>query len=210
MMVATLAALFTASAWAEEPAAPPASKAAPPVSAPTAETQSTVSAPAAPLPLSPSKVEQAVKIGYVDMAKIASDSAPGKAVQKEIKARTDKYQSQIKTKEKQLEKLKKTIEAQAATLSPQQREAKAKEFQKNIDEYRKLVIKADKDVSTLQEKLLGELYTSVEKAAGDYGKTNGFAAVVMKKELLYSAETAEVKDLTAEIIKLVESRQSKK
>jgi len=57
---------------------------------------------------------------------------------------------------------------------------------------------------------LGDLYKSVEKAAGDYGKNNGFAAVVMKKELLYSAENVEIKDLTAEIIKLAESPRVKK
>jgi len=210
LMIAALVALLSASAFAEEPAAPTASKAAVPGSAPTAETQPTVSAPAAPLPLSPPKVEQPVRIGYVDMAKIASDSIPGKAVQSEIKTRTDKYRSQIKAKEKQLEKLKKTIEAQAATLSPQQRETKAKDFQKKVDDYRKLVLKAEKDVSALQEQLLGNLYKSVEKAAGDYGKTNGFAAVVMKKELLYSAENVEIKDLTAEIIKLAESPRVKK
>jgi outer membrane protein len=141
------------------------------------------------------------------MAKIASDSVPGKAVSSAIKAKTDKYRAQITAKEKQLEKQKKTIEAQIATLSPQQREAKAKEFQKKMDEYRKLVVKADKDVRAQQEKLLNDLYKSIEKASGDYGKANGLAAVAMKKDLLFSGESVEVRDVTDDIVKLIEGKQ---
>jgi outer membrane protein len=210
LMFITLAALQTLSVRAEEPAAVAETKTAAPETKPSTETKPTATPSAAPLPVPSQKVEQAIKIGFVDMAKIASDSVPGKAVYSEIKVRTEKYQAQIKAKEKQLEKQKKVIEAQIATLSPQQREAKAKDFQKKIEEYRKLVIKADKDVRARQEKLLNDLYKTIEKAAGDYGKTNGFAAVVMKKELLFSGERVEVKDLTDEIIKLVEGKPEKK
>lgn len=207
VMIVALVAIPTFSARAEEPAAVIETKAAAPQNTIAGETKPTVISPAAPAPAPPKKVEMAVRIGLVDMAKIASDSAPGKAVSSAIKAKTDKYRSQITAKEKQLEKQKKTIEAQIATLSPPQREAKAKDFQKKMEEYRKLVIKADKDVRAQQEKLLNDLYKSIEKASGDYGKATGFAAVVMKKDLLFSGESVEVKDVTDEIIKLLEGKQ---
>jgi outer membrane protein len=207
MMIVALAALPTFSAHAEEPAAGIETKAAAQQNTSANETTQTALPPAAPaLPI---KVGQPIRVGYVDMAKVASDSLPGKAAYSEIKAKTEKYRSQITAKEKQLEKQKKTIEAQIATLSPPQREAKAKDFQKKMEEYRKLVTKADKDVRARQEKLLNDLYKSIEKASGDYGKANGYAAVVMKKDLLFSGENVEAKDVTDEIIKLVEGKQNK-
>lgn len=162
-----------------------------------------------PAPVIKAKAEQTVKIGYVDMAKVASDSALGKAALKEVKSRTERYRSRITAKEKQLEKQKKTIEAQISALSPKEREAKAKEFQKRIDEYRKLVTKAEKDVRERQEKLLADLYKSIEESAVDYGKANGLAAVVIKKDILYSSERVEAKDLTDEIIKMVDAGRKK-
>jgi len=210
LMIIALAALPSFSARAEEPAAVIETKAAAPQNTSAGETKPTAISPAAPVTALPQKVEQAVRVGLVDMAKIASDSVPGKAVYSEIKAKTEKYRSQITAKERQLEKQKKTIEAQIATLSPQQREAKAKDFQKKMEEYRKLVTRADKDVRDRQEKLLNNLYKSIEKASGDYGEANGFAAVVMKKDLLFSGDNVEVKDLTEEIIKLVDGKQVKK
>jgi outer membrane protein len=210
LMIVALAALPSFSARAEEPAAVIETKAAPQNTSAT-ETKPTAISPAAPATAAPqTKAEHAARIGLVDMAKIASDSVPGKAAYSEIKAKTEKYRSQITAKEKQLEKQKKTIEAQIATLSPQQREVKAKDFQKKMEEYRKLVTKADKDVRDRQEKLLNNLYKSIEKTSGDYGKANGFAAVMMKKDLLFSGENVEIKDITDEIIKLVDGKQEKK
>jgi len=160
-------------------------------------------------PVVKAKAEQTVKIGYVDMTKVASDSVLGKAALKEVKSRTERYRSQIAAKEKQLEKQKKTIESQISTLSPKEREAKTKEFQKRVDEYRKLVTKAEKDVRERQEKLLADLYKSIEDSAANYGKANGLAAVVIKKDLLYSSESVEAKDLTDEIIRMVDAGRKK-
>lgn len=156
------------------------------------------------------KPAQAVKIGYVDMAKVAAESAAGKAAAADVKARAGKFRTQIEAKQKQLEKQKKEIEATIQTLSPQQRTAKAKEFQKKIEDFQKFVEKAQKDLQARESELLGKLFAKIEKAAAEYGKSSGVAAVVVKKEVLYMAENVEVADFTDEIIKMVDSEQGKK
>lgn len=202
--IIALSTILTFSARAQDAPAIAETTTAAPESTPAVAVGSTTIQPAAAEPVLTEKAEQTVRIGFVDMAKIAGDSVPGKAAQNMVQAKTKMYRSQITAKEKQLEKQKKTIEAQIAALSPQQREAKAKEFQKKLDEYRKLVTKAEKEVQTLQEKLLSDLYKSIEKASGDYGKAQGLIAVVMKKDLLFAGEKTEVKDITEDIIKLLD------
>lgn len=197
-----LASLTTLSAHAEEPAALPAPKTA-------AETVK--AAPAAePGPATLPKAEKLVRMGYVDMATIAKDSAPGKAIHAELKSKTEKYRKQIQAKEQQLQKQKAAIEAQLPTLAPQQREAKAKEFQKKIQEFQKFVQNADKDVRAREEELLGKLFKSVDQVAGEYAKANGFTAVIMKNQILFVAPDVQTSDITAEIIKLVDKTVAKK
>lgn len=196
-----LASLATLPALAEEPAAPPAKAAA--------EADKTAQ-PAGAAPAVPSKAEKVVRIGFVDMPTIAKDSAPGKAAYAEIKAKTEKFQKQIRAKEKQLQKQKAAIEAQIPTLSPPQREAKAKEFQKKIEAFQKFVQNADKEVRAKEEELLGKLFKSVDQVAGEYAKANGFTAVVMKNQLLFVAPEAQTTDLTPEMIKLVDKTMEKK
>ena len=153
--------------------------------------------------------EQSVKIGIIDMAKVASDSASGKAVYTEIKAKMEKVQKQIKSKETQLKKQKADIEAQMPSLAPIQRSAKAKEFQKKLENFQNFLQKAEKDVRTREAELLKKLYESVAKSAGDYGKKNGFAAIVINKELLFTGSTVVIQDLTTEVIKLIDGNRKK-
>lgn len=148
-----------------------------------------------------------VKIGYVDMSKIGSESNAGKAVLAQLKEKTEKYRSQIAAKQKQLEKNKAEIEAKLPTLSPKEREAKGKAFQKKVEEFQKFVQNAEKEMRGKEEELAGKLFRAVEQAAGEFGKANGFAAIVPKKELLYLGEMVEVKELTEEIMKKVDTKK---
>lgn len=164
---------------------------------------------AGPTPLSPPPTEPGVKIGVIDMAKIAGDSASGKAVYAKVKAKMEKLQKQIKSKETQLKKQKADIEAQMPSLAPIQRSAKANEFQKKLENFQSFIQKAEKDVRATETELLKNLYNSVAKSAADYGKTNGFAAIVINKELLFAGSSVAIQDLTAEIIKLIDGSGKK-
>ena len=201
VVTTALAGLFAITALAAEPAAATGQK-TPPDAAPSINAKPAAPADVAVTTATPAKT---IRIGYVDMVKAASDSVPGKAAFAEMKKRNDKYKGQIEAKQKQLEKLKATIEAKIATIPPPQREAKAKEFQKKVGEFQKFVQNAEKVMRTREEELSGKLFKAIEKAATEYGKANGYAAVVVKKELLYMGENVDAKDLTEEIVKGVDA-----
>ncbi len=160
-----------------------------------------------PKPVEPAMPVRTMKFGYVEMEKIGTESEPGKAALAQIKEKNEKLRTQIAGKQKQLEKMKGNIEAQLATLSPQQREAKAKEFQKKVEEYQKFVQNAEKELRAKQDEVTGKLFRTIERAAGEYGKANGYAAIVVKKELLYSDGSLELKDLTDDVMKLVNGKK---
>ncbi|TWJ33573.1 OmpH family outer membrane protein [Geobacter argillaceus] len=174
-----------------------------------------VPAPAIVPAQEPKKVEPAqaaptVRIGYADISRIGSESAPGKAAQLRFKAKADKYQTQITAKQKQLEKQKAAIEAKLPSLLPEQRAAKAKEFEKKVDDYRRFVQNAEKELKPLEEELTRSLFGEIEKVVTDYAKANGFAAIVAKKELLYQGGSVTVQDVTDDILKLVNEKGQKK
>jgi outer membrane protein len=149
--------------------------------------------------LSPAATPSVVTMGFVDMAKIASDSVPGKAAAAEMKSRSNRLRNQISAREKQLSKQKADIEA---TLP--------KEFQKKIEAFQKFVQKGGKDIQAREGQLLSRLYQSTQKAAEQLARANGYAAVVIKKELLYMSDTVDMRDLTDETIKLLNTTPSVK
>lgn len=158
----------------------------------------------------PAKTAAAVKLGYVDMPKLAKDSAPGKAATAEMKSRAAKLKGQAEARQKQLQKQKAEIEAQLPTLSPEQRTAKAKEFQKKLEGFQKFVENGQKELQGKESELLGKLFKEIEISAGEYGKANGFSAVVVKHDLLFVGDGVEVVDLTDEILKRLGSGSVKK
>jgi len=197
---ALLLCCMTASAMAQSAAtdaplpaaAPPAAAAAPPAVLPDAGEQK--------------KSGPVLRVGYVDLLKIAGESSTGKAARAGFEAKADKLKRQIDAKQKNLEKQKSTLEAKLPTYTPQQRAAKIKEYEKKVDELRTLLQKAEKEIKPLQEDLLKELYGKIEKAAGEYGAANGFSVIVEKKELLYLGKDVDALDVTEALIKQLDGK----
>jgi outer membrane protein len=192
----------------------------------TPATPTLLSTPA-PVPLQPSAVtppasvstekksETAVvphttRIGYVDISRIGADSDRGKALKALLEDRKVGLQSKIDARKKQIEKFKSSIEAKISKMSPQQREAKSKEFQKKLEEFQKFAQSSEEYLYSLQGKESQALYEDIEKAAVAYGTANKLAAVVVKKELLYVGSSVDAQDVTDALIKsLNESGQKK-
>lgn len=152
----------------------------------------------------------AIRIGHVDLLRISTDSEPGKAGQSLLTNRKKKLQTQIETKRKQLDKQRAAIEAKLSSYTPQQKEARAREFQKKVEEYQKSLQKADMELQELQQEQSRILYEKIEQASAAYAKANGLAAVTVKRDMLYQADGVDAQDITEGIVKLVNEQGNKK
>jgi outer membrane protein len=146
----------------------------------------------------------------VDINKVSSESVLGKAAQTQIKSQQAKLQKQVEVKRKQLDKFKADTERQLPSLSPQQREAKSKEFQKKVEEFQKFGMKAEKELMDSQQKLTKGLFEAIGQAAEELGKNKGVIAIVINRELIFVGAGVEPLDLTADLVKLLDERGKKK
>jgi outer membrane protein len=176
---------------------------------PATSLQTTAPAPAEAL-LKPVAAVQAVRIGYVDIVRIGTESERGKALKTLLTTKKDKLQDKIGGKKKQLEKLQKSIEAKISSMTPKQREAKSKEFQKKVEEFQKFGRSSEEELFDLQDKETKALYEAIEQAAIVHGKANGFAAIVVKKELLYVGSSVDTQNVTDDLIKALNQADQKK
>lgn len=168
--------------------------------------------PAAPSSLAPElkpaekTTTAATRLGHVDIARIAAESARAKAEKTQVEDLKKKLQGQIEVKRKQLEKLQASLEAKLKTLTPAQREAKAKEFQKKVEEFQKFGMNAEKELQARQEELTEKLFKTIEQASIELGKAKGLSLVIIKRELLYLASGVEAQDVTEDIIKMIDKK----
>ena len=153
---------------------------------------------------------QAMRLGHVDIARIGTESRMAKAGQAQLADLKKKLQGQIEAKRNQLDKQKMTLEAKLKTFTPPQREAKAKEFQKKVEEFQKFGMKAEKELQSRQEEFSDKLFKAIEQASTELGKTKGLALVVIKRELLYLGSGVDAQDVTDGLISLIDGQQTKK
>ena len=168
----------------------------------------TILAPAQKPPEATS-AQKSTRLGHVDLARIAAESETGKAGQAQLANLKKKLQGQIETKRKQLEKQQAAIEAKLKTLTPSQREAKGKEFQKKVEEFQKFGMNAEKELQVKQEEFSVKLFKAIEQASAEMGKAKDLALVVIKRELLYLGSGVDAQDVTDEVIKRIDGTESK-
>lgn len=150
------------------------------------------------------------RIGYVDINRVGSESDRGKALKALLTAQKEKLQGKLDAKKKQIEKLKTSIEAKIAHMTPQQREAKSKEFQKKLEEAQKLAQSSEEELFKLQDKETKALFDEIEKAAIAVGTASKLAVVVVKRELLYVSAAVDAQDVTDALIKVINETGQKK
>lgn len=165
-------------------------------------------APAPPPPVAQGAA-RSIRLGYVDPARIGADSSFGKNAQARLKEKADKLTAQVEARKKLLEKSKAAIEAKLPTLNAKQRKSKAKEFEKQVVDYQEFARNAEKELQTMEREFTRQIAGQVEQAAAEFGKSGDYAAIMVKQELLHIGNGVEVKDVTDEIIKLV-NEQGKK
>ena len=203
LLLLTLCALPTL-AFATENAAGEKSTTPPSQPAQQTATETAPKTPEAP------KQQPAIMIGYVDLVRVSTESEPGKSGQIKLIGKKQKLQTQIEAKRKQLDKQKAAIEAKLPTLTPGQRESKAKEFQKKVAEYQNFVEKSEKELQDLQQELSRALFEMIEKAASEYGKSKDLALVTVKRDLVYLAGNVTPQDVTEGVVKLINETMPKK
>ncbi len=141
-----------------------------------------------------------IKIGVVDLPRIVRESDAGQKATAKLKALYEKYQTRITAKEKELEKLKKTLVEKGNTLPPEKRAAREKELQKKFKAYQEFAQNAQTDVAKREKELLAPIMDDLEKLVKDYGRANGYTAIAVKGSIVYSDAKSEAKDLSDDIL----------
>jgi len=153
------------------------------------------------------KSEAGLKLGLVDMPQVAEKSEAGLKAMTTLKGMYEKLQAKSKAKEKELEKLKAVL--QGMNPADPKRGAKEKQFQKKFGEYQQFGNKAQQEFGQKQAELSKQIKDELEKYVREYGRDHGYALILNKEGLVYSDSKYEVKDLTDEVLKGVNTAGNK-
>lgn len=135
------------------------------------------------------------KIGVMNVQKIITLCDAGKDAKVRFEERMKELQGKFKTEQDELVNLQKEIEKKSSAWSEEKKTEKAREFQKLRRELQAKNEDANFELKQLQEKELQPILKALEGVVSEYGKKNGYTAILdAKGGVIYSDKSIDISD----------------
>jgi outer membrane protein len=113
---------------------------------------------------------QTTKIGYIDLQRVMLESEKGKEAKKGLMDEADKLKKNLDQRQDEIQKLKDALERQVATITPEARADKEKQYQTKLKDYQRLAGDYETDLrqkdAETSQRILKEL-EEIVKRLGD-------------------------------------------
>jgi outer membrane protein len=138
--------------------------------------------------------QTSMKLGVFDPQRVSEQTAIGRRVQSELAAFRDRKQAEISEKEKAIQELRKQLEQQELSLSPDRRNTMEKDIQRQLLELQSAREAASRElqleIAAAQASFEEKLTLAVERLA----KEDGYTLVLDRGVVAWASETVDVTD----------------
>lgn len=153
--------------------------------------------------------DPAVKLGFVDIQAVISQSNEGQGARNKVAAEANEKQKEITAKEAEIKQMDADLQKQGPLLSEAAKKDREEDIRRRLRDLKRLTEDFNRDLAKRENELLNDLVRDVTAVIRDYGKEKGITLIVEKGQggVIYGSDPA---DLTKEILERYNNRPSKK
>lgn len=146
-----------------------------------------------------------VRIGYVDMRQVLTQSEAGEQAKREIESAIKERQESLRRDEQHLRELQQDFEKNKLLLSEEQRRQREQEFQRELREFQQARAEAQREIENREREFTRRMLPVVREVIAALARERKLTLVFEKNEMpvLYAADGP---DLTKEVIRRVNAR----
>ena len=144
-----------------------------------------------------------LKISYVDIDKIVSQSIAGKEITKTLNNLNNKNSKKFKEKEKKLVDEENDIIKKKNILSKEELDVKIKTLQGNVINFKKDIKIARANLDKKRLEATAKLISVLNTILSEYSKKNSISLIIQKKNIVIGKSDL---DITSQILKLVNAK----
>jgi outer membrane protein len=150
----------------------------------------------------------AVKVGVVDLQRAVSECREGIAARADVQKKTEQYNSELKVKLADIEKIRTELEKNTGKLSADDRASGEKLLQKKMREFQNRQQEAKEELKQLESEYLKKIINKFGALIGKIGEDGKFSAILDRSAgvLYFGKET----DVTAQLVQLADADYSKR
>jgi len=154
------------------------------------------------------RAQTAVKIGTIDLQRVMMESEKGKQAKKVLTDEAEKLKKTLSAKQDELQKLKDAVEKQGATITPEARADKEKQYQAKLKDYQRIAGDYQTELQQKDAEYSQRILKELEEIVKNLATTQGYTVILERGQagVLFAAPSIDMSD---QIIKLYNASGTK-
>jgi len=139
---------------------------------------------------------QPLKVGFIDLQKVMLESEKGKAARKALTDEAEKLKKNLTQKQDEIQKLKDTLEKQGATITPEARAEREKQYQAKLKDYQRLASDFESELRQKDVEASTKILKELEEVVKKFGESEKFTLIFERTQssVLFGSPSADVTD----------------
>lgn len=125
---------------------------------------------------------QSLGITYVDLQRVMLESDKGKEAKNSLTGEAEKLKKTLDAKQAELQKMKDAIERQSATITPDARAGKEKEYQNKLKDYQRLANDYQGELQQKDAEFTQKILKDVEEVIKTIGEKDKLTLILEKSQ----------------------------
>jgi len=153
-----------------------------------------------------SYAQEKIKIGFVDIQRVISESQAGKNARDRFQAQVKKAEADISKERQDLDRLKIDLEKKGPLLKEEERRNMEADFQKRSVTLQRRMSDYQQELQLKNNEMMSDILKDLEKIVNEVGKADKFTLILERSQILYSDQGI---DITSKVIETYNSRAKK-
>jgi outer membrane protein len=153
-----------------------------------------------------SHAQDRIKIGYIDIQRVISESQPGKRARDRFQAQVKKAEADIIKERQDIERLKADLDKKGPLLKEEERRNIEADLQKRSVNLQRNMADHQRELQAKNNEMMSDILKDLEKIVNEVGKAEKFTLILERAQILYSDQGI---DITGKVIEVYNSRAKK-
>ena len=154
------------------------------------------------LALAPSFVsaqEQRVKIGFLDVQRVISESQAGKRARDRFQAEIKKAEADALRDKNEIERLKSDLDKKGPLMKEDERRNLEADLEKRYVNYQRAVTDTQQTLQKKDREMTNDILKELEKIVAEVGKADKFTLILERSQILYSDQGIDISNRVIEV-----------
>ena len=150
--------------------------------------------------------QERIKIGFIDVQRIISESQAGKKAKDRFQAQVKKAEADVQKERQDLERLKNDLDKKGPLMKEDERRNLEADLQKRSVTLQRALGDYQQDLQRRNNEMMAEILKELEQVVTEVGKADKFTLILERSQILYSDQAI---DITNKVIDAYNSRMKK-